>query len=107
MLIHAVYNRPVGDFDETRAIEVEAECFVDVDPTLSGRALAKSLEAQATLIIWTDATREKLARLGFDGAEFVGATEAIDDAFDCYRARLAQQTGDQAFFDKRNAGRAA
>ncbi len=90
MIVTAIYSRPVGEFDETRAIELEAECFADCDDG-------------TPIIIWTDWTLEKLARLNFDSEELVGATEAVESAFDCHRVRIAQQTGDQAFFDARSS----
>ena len=61
------------------------------------------------LVVWADETLPVIAAL--DAEEQVGAIEAIEQAFfddehaDAARVRSAQQRGDQAFFDARNAAR--
>lgn len=103
MLIHTTYNKQLfSAFSGAWLGETPVEISADV--TQNGDAIK---------VDFTKECREAMALAGFDEAELDGAQEASEEAFhlaereDCRQVRVAQQTGDQAFFDKRNAGRAA
>lgn len=74
VITRATYQRQVigeGAWLGEEPIDLEAECFQD-----SGSDFGSDV-----IVIWTDATLEKLASLGLGPDELVGATEVMGDAF--------------------------
>lgn len=96
-LIRTNYRRPIltagGSWLRDELVEISAECEQAGDDVI---------------VIWTDETLARLAELDLTGDELLGCDEAVTEAFwaagdeEIRLARVAQQTGDRAFFERLN-----